>query len=208
MWRRRWGDVVQGWSERQPGGGAGVVGGPPAAGGRRPASGGPPGGGAGVVGGPPAAGGRRPASGGPWMGRSEARAGRSPDGRRAGGPPGGGAGLAGGPPAAGGRRPASGGSWRGRREPWEGGGVMSVLALPKPVLDFVLPPELEATAPAEVRGRGRDDVRLLASWKSGSDLRIEHHRFTELPQLLNPGDLVVVNTSGTLPAAVTATLWD
>jgi S-adenosylmethionine:tRNA ribosyltransferase-isomerase len=75
----------------------------------------------------------------------------------------------------------------------------------KPV-DFVLPPELEATVPAEVRGNGRDDVRLLASWKS--DLRIEHHRFTDLPNLLEPGDLVVVNTSGTLPAAVTATLPD
>jgi len=84
---------------------------------------------------------------------------------------------------------------------------MVVTALPtaRPV-EFVLPPELEATAPAEIRGHGRDDVRLLASWKS--DLRIEHHRFTDLPSLLQPGDLVVVNTSATVPAAVPAELPD
>src|SRR5690349_14894911 len=84
--------------------------------------------------------------------------------------------------------------------------AVALQALSRPVVDFVLPPELEATAPAEVRGAGRDDVRLLASWKS--DLRLEHRRFTDLPDLLNPGDLVVINTSGTVPAAVTATLWD
>ena len=31
-----------------------------------------------------------------------------------------------------------------------------------------------------------------------------HHRFTDLPRLLLPGDLLVVNTSRTLPAAVLA----
>ncbi len=71
---------------------------------------------------------------------------------------------------------------------------------------FVLPPELEATEPAEVRGKGRDDVRLLASWRSNG--RIEHHRFTELPDLLNAGDLVVVNTSATLPASLPALAAD
>ena len=84
---------------------------------------------------------------------------------------------------------------------------MSVTALPaaRPV-EFVLPPALEATTPAEIRGSGRGDVRLLASWKS--DLRIEHHRFPDLPALLQPGDLVVVNTSATVPAAVPAVLPD
>jgi S-adenosylmethionine:tRNA ribosyltransferase-isomerase len=58
----------------------------------------------------------------------------------------------------------------------------------------------EAREPAEVRGAGRDDVRLLvASRRSG---RIDHARFAELPELLDPGDLLVVNTSATLPAAI------
>src|SRR2546421_6416048 len=73
-------------------------------------------------------------------------------------------------------------------------------------VQFALPPELEATVPAEVRGAGRDDIRLLASWKH--DLRLEDHRFADLPGLLNAGDLLVINTSGTVPAAVTAELPD
>ena len=67
---------------------------------------------------------------------------------------------------------------------------------------FVLPAELEATEPAEVRGGGRGDVRLLASWR-GSGL-LEHHRFADLPNLLRAGDLLVVNTSATLPASLPA----
>jgi S-adenosylmethionine:tRNA ribosyltransferase-isomerase len=65
---------------------------------------------------------------------------------------------------------------------------------------FVLPPEAEATAPPEWRGFDRDGVRLLVARPSGT----EHTRFRELPELLEPGDLVVVNTSATLPAAVDA----
>jgi S-adenosylmethionine:tRNA ribosyltransferase-isomerase len=67
-------------------------------------------------------------------------------------------------------------------------------------LDFALPPELEAAAPPEERGVGRDDVRLMTSYRSNG--RIEHHRFPELPDLLLPGDLLVVNTSATIPAAL------
>jgi S-adenosylmethionine:tRNA ribosyltransferase-isomerase len=63
-----------------------------------------------------------------------------------------------------------------------------------------LPALPEARAPAEVRGAGRDDVRLLVA-RRGSG-RIEHAAFAELPELLDPGDLLVVNTSATLPAAV------
>ena len=47
--------------------------------------------------------------------------------------------------------------------------------LPERAVTFDLPPALEATQPPEVRGRGRDDVRLLVAWKH--DNRIEHHRF-------------------------------
>src|SRR6201996_2622243 len=69
-------------------------------------------------------------------------------------------------------------------------------------IEFTLPAELEAHDPPEARGTPRDGVRMLAS--RGVTGQISHHRFTELPELLRPGDLIVVNTSGTLPAAVTA----
>ncbi len=70
-------------------------------------------------------------------------------------------------------------------------------------LRFDLPADLSATEPPEASGRRRDDVRLLASWRRTG--RLAHHRFAELPDLLAPGDVVVVNTSGTLAAAVAAT---
>src|ERR1700744_3586053 len=69
-------------------------------------------------------------------------------------------------------------------------------------IEFTLPAELEAHDPPEARGMARDGVRMLVS--RGTTGQISHHRFTELPGLLVPGDLIVVNTSGTLPAAVTA----
>jgi S-adenosylmethionine:tRNA ribosyltransferase-isomerase len=62
-------------------------------------------------------------------------------------------------------------------------------------------PELAAALePPEVRGAGRDDVRLLVAHRDSG--RIEHVRFAELPELLDPGDLLVINTSATLPAAI------
>jgi S-adenosylmethionine:tRNA ribosyltransferase-isomerase len=67
---------------------------------------------------------------------------------------------------------------------------------------FALPPHLEATEPAEARGLNRDEVRLLVSRIDTGT--IVHSRFTELPRWLSPGDLLVVNTSGTLNAALSA----
>jgi S-adenosylmethionine:tRNA ribosyltransferase-isomerase len=67
-------------------------------------------------------------------------------------------------------------------------------------LAFELPSGLEATAPPETRGVARDAVRLLVADADAETLI--HARFHELAQLLAPGDLVVVNVSGTLPAAV------
>jgi S-adenosylmethionine:tRNA ribosyltransferase-isomerase len=58
----------------------------------------------------------------------------------------------------------------------------------------------EARSPAEERGSGRDDVGLLVAWRSSGELL--HASFAELPELLAPGDLLVINTSSTLPAAV------
>jgi S-adenosylmethionine:tRNA ribosyltransferase-isomerase len=66
---------------------------------------------------------------------------------------------------------------------------------------FVLPDELNATEPPEARGRGRDDVRLLVARRT----RITHARFPDLADHLRPGDLLVVNTSATLAAAVDGT---
>ena len=65
---------------------------------------------------------------------------------------------------------------------------------------FRLPPELEATAPPESRGVRRDHVRLLAVDRATG--AVGHHRFHELPRLLEPGDLLVVNDSRTLPASL------
>ena len=59
---------------------------------------------------------------------------------------------------------------------------------------------VEAHEPPEVRGVGRDDVAMLVATRS--DGALVHARFPELPQFLNAGDLLVVNTSATLPAAL------
>jgi S-adenosylmethionine:tRNA ribosyltransferase-isomerase len=61
---------------------------------------------------------------------------------------------------------------------------------------------VEAHEPPEARGLARDSVRLLVA--DGADGSITHARFDQLPTLLAPGDLVVVNTSATLAAAVPA----
>jgi S-adenosylmethionine:tRNA ribosyltransferase-isomerase len=67
-------------------------------------------------------------------------------------------------------------------------------------LDFALPEGSEADAPAERRGLARDGVRMLVARGTATT----HHVFAELPDVLAPGDLLVVNTSATLPAALDA----
>lgn len=71
-------------------------------------------------------------------------------------------------------------------------------APPIPTTRFVLPPGAEAHEPPEHRGLARDGVRLLVARPGG----VEHRRFHELPAVLDPGDLLVVNTSATMPAAL------
>ena len=66
---------------------------------------------------------------------------------------------------------------------------------------FVLPDELQAREPPEARGLRRDGVRLLVGASAG----LRHLHFVDLPSVLVPGDLLVVNTSATLPAAVPGT---
>ena len=69
-------------------------------------------------------------------------------------------------------------------------------------LDYKLPDELEAGEPPEARGLSRDAVRLMVSYRNG--VAVEHRKFHELPELLDPGDVLVINTSATRNAAVRA----
>jgi len=61
-------------------------------------------------------------------------------------------------------------------------------------LDYELPEELIAQAPS----LPRDASRLLVLPRRGGELR--HHRFSDLPELLEPGDLLVLNDSRVIPA--------
>lgn len=63
---------------------------------------------------------------------------------------------------------------------------------------FTPPPDSEATEPPEYRGLTRDGVRLLVA-RPGA---VHHHRFGALERYLRPGDLLVLNTSATVPAAL------
>ncbi len=72
----------------------------------------------------------------------------------------------------------------------------------EPAIQFTLSPELEAHAPAELRGLRRDQVRLMVLPRfEGPAI---HTRFDSLGDYLLPGDLLVVNTSRTLPALLRA----
>ncbi|MFE3023021.1 S-adenosylmethionine:tRNA ribosyltransferase-isomerase [Nocardia tengchongensis] len=72
------------------------------------------------------------------------------------------------------------------------------VALGSAAIEFALPDELSATAPPEARGLTRDAVRLMVA----DGPALTHARFRELPSFLRPGDLVVVNNSAMITAAV------
>ncbi len=59
---------------------------------------------------------------------------------------------------------------------------------------------LEAREPPEARGLARDEVRMLVATTDG----LTHARARDLPEHLRAGDVLVVNTSATLPAALPA----
>ncbi len=65
---------------------------------------------------------------------------------------------------------------------------------------FVLPPELSAKEPPERRGIRRDQVRLLVINRATG--RIAHTRFDKIDNYLRAGDLLVFNSSRTLPASL------
>lgn len=84
------------------------------------------------------------------------------------------------------------------RERADGGARLA----PRLPLSFELDAAHEAHEPPEARGVARDGVRLLVSRGLQTP---EHTTFGAFPELLEPGDLVVVNTSGTVGAALDAT---
>ena len=66
---------------------------------------------------------------------------------------------------------------------------------PRPSTRFAAPGERTAPEPPESRGLSRDQVRLLVARAE----TLTHARFSDLPAQLRAGDLVVVNTSATVP---------
>jgi S-adenosylmethionine:tRNA ribosyltransferase-isomerase len=73
----------------------------------------------------------------------------------------------------------------------------------KTALSFKVPRPLLATEPPEARGVARDGVRMLVAQRHDALLR--HARFHDLPDVLGEDDLLVVNTSATMPACVDGT---
>ena len=65
---------------------------------------------------------------------------------------------------------------------------------------FTLPSELSAKEPPERRGIRRDQVRLLLLERATG--RVEHSRFDKIDNYLRAGDLLVFNSSRTLPASL------
>jgi S-adenosylmethionine:tRNA ribosyltransferase-isomerase len=73
-------------------------------------------------------------------------------------------------------------------------------------LNFDLPSTLEAGEPPEARGLTRDAVRLMVSHYETD--QVSHTQFREMARFLDPGDVLVINTSGTMNAALPATRAD
>lgn len=71
---------------------------------------------------------------------------------------------------------------------------MTALAT-RPTTVFSSPDDRTAPEPPEHRGLRRDGVRLMAVSRAG----IAHERFHDLAEQLRPGDVLVVNTSATVP---------
>jgi len=69
-----------------------------------------------------------------------------------------------------------------------------------PTLDFKILPDHEARWPPEERGLRRDQVRLMVTHRHNTV--ITHTRFDQLPTYLKAGDVLVINTSKTIKAAI------
>ncbi|GHI00454.1 S-adenosylmethionine:tRNA ribosyltransferase-isomerase [Neobacillus kokaensis] len=69
-------------------------------------------------------------------------------------------------------------------------------------LDFYLPDELNASHPPEKRGIRRDHVRMMVLDRSSGAVRHDH--FFHLDHYLEPGDMLILNNSRTIPAVLQA----
>jgi len=67
-------------------------------------------------------------------------------------------------------------------------------------LTFKLPPSLFARRPRELSGQRRDEARMLVIDKR--DGQIAHDMFRNLPNYMRPGDVLVLNNSGVIPAVI------
>jgi S-adenosylmethionine:tRNA ribosyltransferase-isomerase len=74
------------------------------------------------------------------------------------------------------------------------------MTLAVPHTRFTRPVGSDAVEPPEAHGVARDGVKLLVATPNG----VVHDRFADLANHLRPGDLLVVNNSATLPAAIDA----
>ena len=72
---------------------------------------------------------------------------------------------------------------------------MTAMLRSAPATRFAPPEDVTATEPPEQRGLRRDGVRLLVA--AGGTLR--HTRFARIGEHLRAGDVLVVNTSATVP---------
>jgi S-adenosylmethionine:tRNA ribosyltransferase-isomerase len=72
---------------------------------------------------------------------------------------------------------------------------MSIMLAAQPYTRFVSPEDRAATEPPELRGLRRDGVRLMVATPAG----IQHTFFCRLADQLSAGDVLVVNTSATVP---------
>ena len=73
-----------------------------------------------------------------------------------------------------------------------------------PLTRFTPPGDRTAPSPAEARGIARDEIRLLVA----DGERVRHTHFRDLADHLDPGDLIVVNTSQTVAGEADARLSD
>ena len=73
-----------------------------------------------------------------------------------------------------------------------------------PLTRFTPHGDRTAPSPAEARGIARDEIRLLVA--DGD--RVRHTHFRDLADHLDPGDLIVVNTSQTVAGEADARLSD
>ena len=78
---------------------------------------------------------------------------------------------------------------------------MSTMLAARPHTRFTFPEDRTATEPPEQRGLRRDGVRLMVATPAG----IRHTFFNRLSDQLSAGDVLVVNTSATVPGQLDGT---